>query len=129
MTHINRDELNPKDIVRVDGYGGFATVLHIEQDGYVPPKPGQLPIPKYLVTIKWGPYNDIVGNAKRTVQLTKQHRSSCLIETYPLGRLRWPNDPEEGQPSTADQEEQEQQLTQAQILARLAEINAQLATA
>lgn len=124
MTHVSRGELNRKDIVCVDGYGGFAEVLHIEQDGYVPPKPNQPPIPKYLVTVKWGPYNDIAGNAKRTVQVTRKQRVSTLIETFPLGRLRWPNEPQEVDIDTTN----EQSMTQTELIARIAELNAQLAT-
>lgn len=78
-------EVSVGDIVRVKGYGGFATVLHIEQDGYTPPPRS---VPKYRATVEWGPNNTRhLSTAKRNVQVKGPHRTSTLIEDYPLGRL------------------------------------------
>ena len=44
------------DIVRVKGYGGFATVLVMEEDGVTPQ--GHT---KWLCTVRFGPYENQVG--------------------------------------------------------------------
>lgn len=92
MTAISRDELNVGDIIRIVGYGGFAEVLHIEQDGYTPPPNS---VPKYRVTIKWGPNNSLAGSAKKKFHIDKNTRSSGLVEDFALGRCRWPNQEDE----------------------------------
>lgn len=103
---IAREDISNGDIVTVFGYGGFAEVLHIEQDGV-----GPHGHPKYLVTIKWGPNNPQAGSAKRGIG----------IETYPLGRLR----PAVEQ-TAAKRLDDIDDMDEEQLLRRLAQLKANL---
>lgn len=115
---MKRDEVSVGDIITVAGYGGFAEVLHIEQDGYTPPPRS---VPKYRATVRWGPSNTRAGSAKKTIQVTKQYRTNALIEDYPLGRC------ELATAQTADKREREvEDMDEAALRARLAELTAQL---
>lgn len=117
MTIISREDIRKGDLVEVVGYGGFAEVLHIEQDGYTPPPRS---VPKYRVTIKWGPYNSTAGAAKR----------GNGIDNFALGQLRPPGYDEESQHLNSKHQQQLDQIDdmdEAQMLARLAELKASMA--
>jgi hypothetical protein len=103
---MQRDEVNIGSIVTVKGYGGFATVLAIEELPYC----GMYGQPIYRVTVKWGPYNNITGRVKYSP-----------VEEFPLGRLE-----AAVQPSEEQMQDSIDAMDQAQLLARLAQINAQL---
>lgn len=119
MTIIPRDEIAKGNLVEVVGYGGFAEVLHIEQDGYAPPRnEDSIPVPMYRVTVKWGPNNSQHGTSKQ--------RSG--IEDFALGRLRPPGYVEEQAHEDRkhnDNIDAIDNMDVAAILARLAELNAQ----
>lgn len=115
MTAIARADLATGDIISVDGYGGFAKVLHIEQDGYTPPRKDHPPAPKYIVTVHWGPNNPTVGRAK----------AGSPVEVFPLGRLRPAHDSHVEQ-AAADREAAIDTMDKAALLARLAELNGTL---
>lgn len=103
---MKRDEVAIGDHVVVSGYGGFAEVLHIEEDGISPNG-----LPKYRVTVKWGPNNDTPGTSKR----------SRLIEDFALGKCDFPNAQET---NTAQERRLERldDMDEAQLMARLAEL-------
>lgn len=98
--------LNPGDFVNVDGYGGFAEIQSIYEDGV-----GPHGHPKYRAIVKWGPNNPNIGRTKH-----------CPIEDFALGRLR-PAIMDEQQAADAVDNKIDN-MDQAQMLARLAEINA-----
>ena len=117
MTIISRDEIYVGMLVAVEGYGGFAEVLHVEQDGFTPPPRSA---PKYRVTVKWGPYNDTCGAAKR----------GNGIEDFALGKLTPPGyDAEQSHEERKLDElkEQARTMTKADLLAAIADLDAQLA--
>lgn len=78
------DDVSVGDYVRVKGYGGFARVLHLEQDGYTPPPNS---VPKYRATIEWGPNNTTANvSSKKKYHIDKRTRTSGLVEDVALGR-------------------------------------------
>lgn len=110
---MKREEAYIGQPVTVEGYGGFAEILHIEEDG-IAPNGG----PKYRATIKWGPNNTIYGTAKR----------SLLIEDYALGRLTPASEAIANERHQARLEEIND-LEEAELLARLQALKAELAAA
>jgi hypothetical protein len=102
-------DIAPGDLVNVRGYGGLAEVLSIYQSDQTGPNSSIL----YRVTIKWGPHNKTPGKAKYSP-----------VEDFPLGRIE-PNE-------TATQQQRSnaiEDMDEAQIRARLAQLNAQLSNA
>ena len=103
--------LNPGDFVNVDGYGGFAEIQSIYEDGV-----GPHGHPKYRAVIKWGPSNTNIGKAK--------HARTGAIDDFPVGRLS-PAIISEQQADDAIENKLDN-MDEAALLARLAQINAQL---
>jgi len=111
---VKRDEVAVGDYVTVNGYGGFAKVLSIVEDG-VDPRGN----PKYRATVQWGPNNDRAGTAKKTLQVTKRTRTNALVEDYPLGRCEPAHEVTQARRIDAIDE-----MDEIEMLARLKELQA-----
>jgi hypothetical protein len=99
---MHRDEANIGDLVIAEGYGGFAKILSIDEDGV-----GPHGHPKYRATVKFGPNNPTSGRAR-----------NIDVYDFALGKLS---------PASEEQQIEAEPITREAIIARLAELEAQLA--
>jgi hypothetical protein len=83
----------------VKGYGGWATLLQLDELPYLSPAN----TPMYIATVKWGPNNNIVGRARVNP-----------VEEFPLGRL---------EPPTAAIQEAHDEYQHANLLATINTLN------
>lgn len=103
--------LQPGDFVNVEGYGGFATIQKVYEDGV-----GPHGHPKFRAVIQWGPSNGAVGRSK-------QARTGA-IDDFPVGRLK-PAIITDQQADDATENKLDN-MDEVALLARMAQLKAQL---
>jgi hypothetical protein len=119
-------------IVNVQGYGGRAKVLNMEQDGCTPPTlANPQGHPKWLCSVVFGPYSHQTGtisrfNGKNNGQTAKRGTPGLAspIHQFYAGKLTNVLDTPEARPE--DLQDKVDSMDKAALLARLAEINAKL---
>ena len=107
-------QLQPGDLVTVDGYGGFAEIQKVYEDGVGPH--GHL---KYRALVVWGPQSSVPGRSKQA--------KTGAIDDFPVGRLR-PAAISDQQADDAT-ENRLDDMDEAALLARMAQLKAQLQNA
>lgn len=114
---------NVGDLVTVKGYGGWAEVVSVTQDGWVYHR-NRPPIPKWLCSVHFGPNNPQVGRAHTPngkAGRTLKYPQSALHEFY-SGKLTPLEETDPNHPAIeAKQEEfkaQLQTMSQEELIAQ-----------
>ena len=100
---MKHDEAYCGLVVTVDGYGGWATIQNIYEDGV-----GPSGAPKFRATVKWGANNRTPGRARYTG-----------VEDFPLGKLHHTHEVDTSMDDLLNIDD----LTEAELIARIQQIN------